>query len=312
MPRQPRLEVPGFLYHVTNRGIERRNIVRDDNDRRTWFRLLERVATRCEWRMFAYVLLDNHFHLYFRLTQRNLSSGMHDLESGYASLFNTNHDRQGVLFQSRFHAVVVENESHSLELTRYLHLNPCRAGITSQPIDYVWSSYRYYLNPRGAPGWLDCTSVLAQFALRQSAARLAYKRFVDAGVVKPVKNPLEEAIDGWILGSEQFADRCRKLLQEETSWTIRGASLEDVIDAAAATFGVSREVVVRSGRHGNRARDAAVLLSRELLSEPLQVVADRFGGLSRSAITETARRARERLQTDKAFRRAVEEIRRRL
>jgi REP element-mobilizing transposase RayT len=312
MSRQPRLEVPGFLYHVTNRGIERRKIVRNDDDRRTWFRLLDRVATRCQWRVFAYILLDNHFHLYFRLTQRNLSSGMHDLESGYASLFNTNHERQGVLFQSRYHAVIVEDESHSLELTRYLHLNPCRAGITSQPLEYAWSSYRYYLNPHGSPGWLDCGSVLSQFALRESAARLAYKRFVDAGVVEPVKNPLDEAIDGWILGSEQFADRCRKLLEDETSWRMRGVSLEDVIDVVSATFGVSREVVVRSGRHGNRARDAAILLSRDLLSKPLQDLADRFGGLSRSAITETARRARERLHTDKAFQRAVEEIRRKL
>jgi len=312
MPRQPRLEIPGALYHVTNRGLERRNIVRCDNDRWSWFRLLDRVATRCHWRIFAYVLLDNHFHLYLRLTERNLSLGMHDFEGGYATLFNKNHDRNGPLFESRFHTVIVENESHSVELTRYLHLNPVRAGVIEEPLQYPWSSYRYYLSPRGAPHWLDWAAVLSEFGLRESAARVAYKRFVDAGISALVTNPLAKAVEGWILGGEAFAQRCRELTAGETSRPNPRVSLDEIIATVAERFGVSRQAVEQRGRHGNRARDAAILFSRELLSESLETLAKRFGGVSRSAVTETARRARDRLQYDESFRSVVEQIRRQL
>ena len=125
---------------------------------------------------------------------------MHDLESGYATLFNGNHQRSGPLFQGRFHGVIVEDESHSSELTRYIHLNPVRAGLSPNPAQYRWSSHHWYLNPTGVPDWLDYRSVLAEFAVRESAARVAYKRFVDAGVHRPPENPLAAAVDGWILG----------------------------------------------------------------------------------------------------------------
>ena len=307
MARQPRLEIPGGLYHVTNRGVERGNIVINDDDRRTWLRLLDRVATRCRWRVFAYVLLDNHFHLYFRLTDPNLSAGMHDLESGYATLFNKNHDRSGHLFQARFHAVIVENDSHSVELTRYIHLNPVRAGIVQQPLQFRWSSYRYYLNPRDVPDWLDWTAVLAQLARRESAARVAYKRFVDAGMNGKCSNPLADVVDDWILGSPDFASKCRDLLAEQSPPRER-IPLDRIVTVVCRRFGVEGESVRQRGRHRNQARDAAILIARDLRDEPLESLAVEFGGVSRSAISETARRARERIEREPAFRKTIEEI----
>src|SRR5712691_13122998 len=99
MSRLLRFDVAGSVHHVTNRGIERRDIVRDDTDRQEFVRLLGRIAARHRWRVFAWVLMDNHFHLFFRLEVASLSAGMHDLESGYASLFNRRHERDGALFQ---------------------------------------------------------------------------------------------------------------------------------------------------------------------------------------------------------------------
>ena len=100
-----------------------------------WIRLLDRVATRCGWRIFAWVLMTNHFYLFLRTPQTNLSSGMHDLNAGYASLFNRRHHRVGSLYQGRFKTILVEDESHSWELTRYLHLNPVRANMVEHPSD---------------------------------------------------------------------------------------------------------------------------------------------------------------------------------
>ena len=146
MSRLLRFDAADSLHHVTNRGIERRAIVHDDDDRAKFVRLLGRIAARHRWRVFAWVLMDNHFHLFFRLEVASLSAGMHDLESGYASYFNRRHGRSGSLFQGRFHDVVVEEVSHAWELTRYIHLNPFRAGQVRRPEEWSWGSYRHYLN----------------------------------------------------------------------------------------------------------------------------------------------------------------------
>ena len=131
MSRPLRIDIENGIYHVTSRGWERRVIVRDDRDREQWLSLLDRVAVRCGWQVFAWTLLDNHFHLFLRTPEANLSAGMHDLNSGYASTFNRRYRRSGSLFQGRFKAVLVENDSHALELTRYVHLN----GVPIASID---------------------------------------------------------------------------------------------------------------------------------------------------------------------------------
>ena len=82
MARQPRLNIANGAYHLTQRGVEKRDIVADDLDRREWLRLLGRNATRCGWRVFAYALMSNHFHIFLRTPQPNLSVGMHAFESG--------------------------------------------------------------------------------------------------------------------------------------------------------------------------------------------------------------------------------------
>ena len=208
MPRSNRIDLPSGLHHVTQRGLERRNIVWDDDDRSHWWRLLERVARRCRWRVFAVALLDNHFHIDLRTPEPNLSDGMRDLDGGYASLFNQRHDREGPLYQGRFKSVLVENDSHSWELSRYVHLNPYRAGLTSDPFQYRWCSYRFYLNSQLAPDWLDWRTVLAELAGTEAAARLAYKRFVEAGMTTPPPSPLRAADHTGLLGSPEFIRQC--------------------------------------------------------------------------------------------------------
>ena len=88
MARPLRIEMAGGVYHVTTRGWERRDVVRDDQDRSHWLRLLDRVALRFDWRIYAWALMRNHWHLFLMTPEPNLSRGMHDLNSGYATLYN--------------------------------------------------------------------------------------------------------------------------------------------------------------------------------------------------------------------------------
>lgn len=328
MPRQPRLNIADGVYHVTQRGLERRNIVADEKDRQEWFRLFNRHATQCGWQVFAYALLDNHFHIFLRTPQPNLSEGMHAFESGYVTLFNKNHPRIGPLFQGRFGAVLVEAECHAQVLSRYVHLNPHRAGLDPRPGQYAWCSYRYYLDPRGAPPWLDWQTILAEISQREGAARIAYRRFVEAGVQTKLVNPLTDTVDGWLLGSPQFVER-----YQDRGLALRNSELaEDSVDpeenvarpipnseepdpsallaVVAREFEVPLDSLLARGRHRNRARLAAMWLCRERIHESLSQLGDRFGGLSPSTVSEALREVARLRSEDKAFGDALQRIER--
>ena len=129
MPRKARLDIPGLLQHVIVRGIERRKIFLDDDDRSLFLNrfssLLEETETEC----FAWALIPNHFHLLIKCNKIKLSSFMRRLLTGYAINFNHRHNRAGYLFQNRYKSIVCDIDSYLYELVRYIHLNPIRARI---------------------------------------------------------------------------------------------------------------------------------------------------------------------------------------
>lgn len=178
MPRPPRVNVANGVYHVTARGNRKQPICLEDDDYRLILRLLDNVAGRQRWHCLAYCLMTNHYHLVLRTPNADLSVGMHRLNSAYAHWFNERHGFAGHVFQKRFHAVLVESDSHLLELSCYLALNPVRAGLCSDPRAWRWSSYNAML---GAPKAVACLAVeeaLSYFAREPEQARKAFERFV--------------------------------------------------------------------------------------------------------------------------------------
>src|SRR4030042_4532668 len=129
MPRQARLDASGVLHHVMARGIEQGLIFRDYRDREDLIRRLSELTLKQAWSIYAWALMPNHFHLLVRSGKNPLSQNMRALMSGYAGYFNRRHNRHGHLFQNRYKSIVCEEEPYFLELVRYLHLNPLRAGV---------------------------------------------------------------------------------------------------------------------------------------------------------------------------------------
>jgi len=184
MPRQARLDAPGVLHHVIARGIERTTIFRNEADRRDF---LERVAALSEadaWLVYAWALMPNHFHLLVRTAEDSLSASMRKLLTGYVVNFNQRHKRLGHLFQNRYKSILCEDEPYLLELTRYIHLNPLRAGILSnlQELDkYPWTGHSALSGAVSRP-WQTTDEVLAYFGRRRRHAIAKYKEFVAASV----------------------------------------------------------------------------------------------------------------------------------
>ena len=141
MPRPPRLQLAGGVYHVTSRGNRRQSIYHDDDDRHFFLALQNQTFRRFGWRLREYCLMTNHFHLLFDTPRADLSQGMHRLNSVYATYFNERHGFDGHLFDRRFGSRLVETEEHLFDASRYIAFNPVRAGLCAHPREWRWSSF---------------------------------------------------------------------------------------------------------------------------------------------------------------------------
>lgn len=160
MPRKARLEFDGAVYHLLDRGDRREAIFRDDRDRAMFLATLGRVCERTGWRVHAWVLMTNHYHLLVETPQANLVAGMRWFQTTYTVRFNRRHRLSGHLFQGRYKAVVVnpEEEGYFVILSDYIHLNPVRARMISlqeRLFDFPWSSYRWYVAGSSRPEWFE-------------------------------------------------------------------------------------------------------------------------------------------------------------
>jgi len=212
MARPLRLEFAGAVYHVTSRGDRREDIFLDDDDRREWLAVLALVCDRFNWVVHAYCQMTNHYHLLVETVEGNLSAGMRQLNGLYTQRFNRRHGMVGHLFQGRYKAILVQKEAHLLELSRYVVLNPVRAGMVESPEDWQWSSYPFVINDSFAPEWLDTDWLLSQFGTRRATARHAYAKFVLQG--RGLSSPLLAVKHQLLLGDVAFIKQHQATLKE--------------------------------------------------------------------------------------------------
>ncbi|MBN2875101.1 MAG: transposase [Spirochaetales bacterium] len=204
MSRPLRIELAGGLYHVTSRGDRREEIYRDDEDREAWLEQLGAVCERFNWRVHAYCEMTNHYHFVVETPQANLSKGMRQLNGVYTQYFNRRHGLVGHLFQGRFKAILVERDAYLLELSRYVVLNPVRAGMVAEPGAWPWSSYGAMVGLAASRPWLETDWLLAQFGSNRSRARQGYAAFVGEGNRSALWDGLRHQV---FLGSEPFVQQ---------------------------------------------------------------------------------------------------------
>jgi REP element-mobilizing transposase RayT len=160
MARRPRVDPAGGTHHVFTRGTGRVAVAVDAEDNERNVRLLDTTVSRFMLRCHAWCYLPNHMHLLVSSPLGNLSKAMQWYGTCAAQTFNLRHERVGHLFQGRFGSRLVEDEAYFLELTRYIVINPVRAGLCASPGDWAWSSYRATAGLRAAPRYLDREEIL--------------------------------------------------------------------------------------------------------------------------------------------------------
>ena len=181
MPRQGRIHVDGGIYHVMQRGIERKAIFQDDADRAEFIRRLSESLKETGGKCYGWALMPNHFHLLIRTGKKPLSSLMRKLLTGYALYFNRRHRRRGFLYQNRYKSVLCQEETYLLELVRYIHLNPLRAKLVKDMRGlnkYKWSGHSVLVGERKAD-WQTTDEILERFGSKRREAIDKYIKFVE-------------------------------------------------------------------------------------------------------------------------------------
>jgi putative transposase len=182
MARPLRIEFEGAVYHITSRGDGREDIYRDDEDRRQWLKLFGETCERYGWICYSYCLMSNHYHIVIETPDANLSKGMRHLNGVYTQRFNKKYNRVGHVYQGRYKSILVDKDSYLMELCRYTVLNPVRAGMVNDPMDYSWSSYHDTIGKRKGNSWLDTDEMLLYFGKKRKQAVESYIEFVSSGV----------------------------------------------------------------------------------------------------------------------------------
>ena len=211
MARPLRLELSGGIYHVTSRGNGRADIYLDDEDRTHWLKLFDEVCLRYNWICHAYCLMSNHYHVVVETIEGNLSKGMRQLNGVYTQDFNRRHSRVGHVYQGRYKAILVDKDSYLLELSRYVVLNPIRAGMVSDVADWPWSSYLAMIDKAAPLKSLQAGWLLGQFGRNRDRAIIQYTNFVRSGIGLP---PVWESLNNQIfLGDKDFVEKMQNQIQ---------------------------------------------------------------------------------------------------
>jgi REP element-mobilizing transposase RayT len=322
MGRPLRIEFPGAIYHVMTRGNARRRIFREEGDYQRLSEGLEETVDRFGFEVFSFVWMPNHIHLFFRTPEPNLSRGMQYLLSGYANWFSARHQRPGHLFQGRFKGELIEDENYFWTVSRYIHLNPVRGKrpLVDHPRDWRWSSYPGYGRRRERVDWVAYDQVYRAWQGEIGGANVeaAYRRFVEAGLAKPPDNPFRDAVHGWLLGSQEFVDRIKRLMKEPThrdevpsARRLANLPVESVIAAVADYYETTPEAFCRR-RSTAPGRDLAAWLARRLTGATLRDLAEPFGLGHPDSVSNLVRRANEAIDKSKRLRQDVKAIRKHL
>jgi putative transposase len=185
MGRPRRIEVPGGYYHLHTRGNDRQAIYFGNWSGRLFVRELERASLRHGWRILAYCLMTNHYHLVLQVGEGGFSHGMCELNGRFAQISNWMNKRSNHLFGARFRSWPIEDDPYLLEVSRYVLLNPVRAGAVGNPRRWRWSSMRPTMGLDHAPACLDVGWVLGHFGHVPARARKVFGQFVDDGIGRP-------------------------------------------------------------------------------------------------------------------------------
>ncbi|MEK6528693.1 MAG: transposase [Nitrospirota bacterium] len=320
MSRPLRVQYPGAVYHITCRGNERKEIFKDDIDRKIFLKILSQSATIYKIKIFSYVLMVNHFHLLIETPLGNLGEFMRHFNITYTGHHNRRHNRAGHLYQGRYKSILVDKATYLSMLSRYIHLNPIRIKRFGRETerekiqylrDYLWSSLPGYISNREKEKFIDYAMVLEEYGGYDDRGRLAYKKRIYADISERLE--IKDKIIGQsILGGEEFIGWIReKFLKNKKDRECpalreiqRYKAKEEIIEAVEKEIGKNiEEIKVEKGSIRQIVMD---LLYR--IGGLTGVEIGRILGVDYSTVSQGRKRLTEKIQKDRKLRQILNRI----
>jgi len=328
MPRRGRLHIPGGCYHIIGRGLERRYIFDADEDKENFLSRLGENLVRCQVQCLAWAMMSNHYHLFVRVSDKPLSSLMAPLLGGYAGYYNRRHRRSGYVFQNRFKSILCDADNYLMELVRYIHLNPVRAGMIDslQELEqYRWTGHAGVFG-RHRRDWHSVDEMLGFFGRSRSLARKRYRDFMaqkqHSGSGSNLSGGgLVRSSGGWevlsrlrrehscrigderILGSGDFVEQALHIdelaIDSKSNLERAGWTLEKLVNAVCRTYGISAQNLLKKTRHvdSSLAKSLICYWGTDLLGLTAKEIAARLG-VSHQAVSYRAKIGRQHCESN--------------
>lgn len=289
MARKPRVEYPGAFYHVISRGNNKQVIFQDEQDYRVYITRIGKYHEKYKFIIYAFVLMPNHIHLLIETISVPLSKIMQGLQQSYALYFHNKYKSVGHVFQGRYKAIVCERDSYLLELVRYIHLNPVRAGLTRNLNDYPWSSHQTYLGKKKHT-FVEKSWLMNIISEDKASAIEEYSNFILSGIDKEPEQRFYEVVDQRLLGSSEFIEEIlqktvtkeekrQKAFLSNKSYNgkkVNMVEMRDILEAISEITGISPQSIL------SESRERAVSDARSIFA----YVAVRYTGFTSKALAK--------------------------
>jgi len=303
MARKPRIHYPGAIYHVMLRGNAKQTIFHKDEESRYFENILAQGLEQYSLKLHAFCWMKNHVHMALQVKDKPLSKLMQNISQRYTYWVNKRYDRVGHLFQGRYKAILVDQDAYLKDLIRYIHLNPVRANIVTDPMDYHLSSHAAYGGHVKPPSWLTIDHGLIQFGKTESAAHAAYLHFMGQTTEEELLEQLRHGSrDGRVLGDENFI---KDVLKQNSETFLAEIAIEQLVDVVAHVYQVSPWEMTSAGRsrHLAEARAMTALIGMDhctfLLTDLARYFNRNISSMSKMVKVIRARVTKSRLMDEK-------------
>ena len=310
MVRPLRLSFENGFYHITTRGNRKEKIFYSSRDKEVFLKRLKEMLIKYAMICHAYCLMDNHYHLFIKTNQPNLSQGIHYLNSSYTNWFHNKHQIVGPLFQGRFKSILVDADNYALILSAYIHLNPLRAGIVKRLEDYPWSSYLDYLRLRKSD-ITDPSFVLNLIDHNNIESIKKYQEYVIE--YQDMKDPMKESYHHIALGSATFIERVKEKMEHlgrrreiPSTRFLSKYDVDTVITKMTKVLHIERSIIFDKKR-GNLNRSLAIYLIKRFTPLSLSEIGELFK-MDYSAVSQVAKRFEQKSEVNHEIKEIMQKV----
>ena len=315
MSRPLRIEYPGAWYHVMNRGRRRGKVFASSEDYEIFIAVLRGAVEMWNLKVAAYCLMSTHYHLLLHTPDGNLSRCMRHINGVYTQRYNRRHKQDGQLFRGRYKAVCVDGDSYLLEVLRYIHRNPLKAGQVKNLDDFKWSSHKGYTSRAKKWEWLYKDFMLSLFSGKIGQAEKGYIEFVSQRESEEISDFYAKKNLSSVLGDDDFKEWVKGKFQdlrfhrEIPESRVLAPNSENIMDAVSRCFKTKKESFLKTKRgEENLPRDTAVYFLRMYSTETLAGVGRYFNISNYSTVSSIVERIKTRKSKDRAFANQLKKI----